>query len=64
MNDHPIKIEQLKPGMIVAQNIVTRKGILVVRQDNVLTAKLVSNIQQLESTGMLSSYITIMVPKE
>lgn len=64
MIEKDIKIEHIKPGMIVGQNVVTRKGILVVRQDNVLTAKLVSNIQQLENTGMLGSYITIMVPKE
>ncbi len=59
-----IKVEHLKPGMVTGQNVVTKKGILVVRQDNHLTAKLVENIRQLESNGMLSSYITIMVPKE
>ncbi len=58
-----IKVEELQAGMVIGQNVVTKNGILVVRQDNTLDATLVRNIQNLGSAGMVPGYITIMVPK-
>ncbi len=56
-----IEVKDLKPGMIVAQNVVTNKGILIVRQDTRLDNNTTQNIKYLASSGMLSSYICIAV---
>ena len=54
-----IDVEDLKPGMIVAQNVVTKKGILIVRQDTRIDSNTAKNIKHLAASGMLSNYITI-----
>jgi response regulator RpfG family c-di-GMP phosphodiesterase len=56
-----IEVENLEPGMIVAQNVVTKKGILIVRQDTRLDNNTTKNIKQLAASGMLSNLISIAV---
>jgi len=56
-----IEVENLEPGMIVAQNVVTKKGILIVRQDTRLDNNTTKNIKHLAASGMLSSFISIAV---
>ncbi len=63
--EQDVKIENLKPGMIVAQNVATKNGILIVRQDNILTKNLIQNIKQMEKSGMLhGSTLNILFPPE
>lgn len=59
--ERDIRVEKLKPGMIVAQNIVTKTGVLIVRQDNKLDDALVENIKYLASQGLLPKEISIYV---
>ncbi len=60
-----LKIDELEPGMVVAQNVATKNGILIVRQDNVLTKNLIQNIRQMEKSGMLyGSKLTILFPPQ
>lgn len=63
--EHDIAIDKLTPGMVVAQNVATKNGILIVRQDNVLTKNLIQNIIQMEKSGMLyGNSLTILLPPE
>lgn len=59
-----IKVDKLESGMVVGQNVVTKSGMLVVRQDTPLEPSVVKNIRQLASNGMLSDMITVMVEEE
>lgn len=59
-----IQVARLEPGMVVGQNVVTKNGMLIIRQDNTLDENTVKNIQHLEATGMLPKSITIMVSNE
>lgn len=61
MIDKEIAVNDLKAGMTMAQNVVTKKGMLVVRQYTQLDATLVKKIKQLEATGIIEGYITISV---
>ncbi|ROL56254.1 response regulator [Bacteroidetes/Chlorobi group bacterium Naka2016] len=57
--EREIRVEKLKPGMIVAQNIVTKTGIVIVRQDNRLDEALIENIKYLAETGLLPKQISV-----
>lgn len=59
--EREIRVEKLKPGMIVAQNIVTKTGVLIVRQDNKLDEALVENIKYLADAGLVPKEISIYV---
>ncbi len=59
--EREIRVEKLKPGMIVAQNIVTKTGVLIVRQDNKLDEALVENIKYLADAGLLPKVISVYV---
>jgi response regulator RpfG family c-di-GMP phosphodiesterase len=59
--EREIRVEKLKPGMIVAQNVVTKTGGLIVRQDNRLDEALVENIKYLADTGLLPKEISVYV---
>lgn len=59
--EREIRVEKLKPGMIVAQNIVTKTGVLIVRQDNKLDEALVENIKYLAESGLVPKEISIYV---
>lgn len=59
-----LEVSELKSGMIVGQNVVTKKGMLIVRMNNTLDKKLIKNIQQLSDSGLLDSYLTVYIPKE
>lgn len=59
--ERDIRVEKLKPGMIVAQNVVTKTGVLIVRQDNKLDDALVENIKYLASQGLVPKEISIYV---
>ncbi|MGQ9819297.1 MAG: hypothetical protein ACUVQ1_05160 [Candidatus Kapaibacteriales bacterium] len=59
--EREIRAEKLKPGMIVAQNVVTKTGVLIVRQDNKLDEALVENIKYLSSQGLVPDKISVYV---
>ncbi len=59
--EREIRVEKLKPGMIVAQNIVTKTGVLIVRQDNKLDEALVENIKYLADSGLVPKVISVYV---
>ena len=59
--EREIRVEKLKPGMIVAQNVVTKTGVLIVRQDNKLDEALVENIKYLAEAGLLPKVISVYV---
>lgn len=59
--EREIRAEKLKPGMIVAQNVVTKTGVLIVRQDNKLDEALVENIKYLASQGLVPKEISVYV---
>lgn len=59
--EREIRAEKLKPGMIVAQNVVTKTGVLIVRQDNKLDEALVENIKYLASQGLIPKEISVYV---
>jgi response regulator RpfG family c-di-GMP phosphodiesterase len=59
--ERDIRIEKLKPGMIVAQNVVTKTGVLIVRQDNQLDEVIVDNLKYLASKGMIPNEISVYV---
>lgn len=61
MIDKEISISSLKAGMTMAQDVVTKKGMLIVRQYTQLDATLVKKIKSLEATGIIDGYITISV---
>ncbi len=52
--EQTIRVSELQEGMTVGQNIHTKSGILVARQDTTLNVLLIKNIQRLESTGQLT----------
>jgi response regulator RpfG family c-di-GMP phosphodiesterase len=52
--ERKVRISELQPGMLVAQNVITKSGILVTRQDTPLTPQLIKNIQHLDTTGQLN----------
>jgi HD domain-containing protein len=62
--DKKIEIADLKAGMTVSHNVVTKSGMLVVKQDSELTDDLVRNIQQLQASGMLEDLITIITKRD
>lgn len=59
--EREIRVEKLKPGMIVAQNVVTKTGVLIVRQDNKLDEALVENIKYLASQELVPTEISVYV---
>lgn len=59
--ERDIRIEKLKPGMIVAQNVVTKAGVLIVRQDNRLDEVIVDNLKYLASKDMIPKEISVYV---
>ncbi len=59
--EREIRVEKLKPGMIVAQNVTTKTGVLIVRQDNKLDEILVDNLKYLASNGMIPKEISVYV---
>lgn len=59
--ERDIRIEKLKPGMIIAQNIVTKTGVLIVRQDNQLDEVIVDNLKYLASKGMIPKEVSVYV---
>jgi response regulator RpfG family c-di-GMP phosphodiesterase len=52
--EQTIRINELQEGMMVGQNVHTKSGILVARQETILNIQLIKNIQRLDSTGQLS----------
>ncbi|MGB9912365.1 MAG: hypothetical protein ACPLRO_03260, partial [Candidatus Kapaibacteriota bacterium] len=59
--EREIRVEKLKPGMIVAQNVVTKTGIVIIRQDNRLDETLIDNIKYLAETGLVPKEISVYV---
>ncbi len=59
-----ISVKELESGMITSTNVVTNKGILVVRQDNRLSDEIIKKIKQLAASGSLSSQITVQIPTD
>ncbi len=60
--EKPIMIEDLRPDMVVANNIVAKSGMLIVRQEQKLTENLIQNIQQLYTNDQLRDTVSILVP--
>jgi response regulator RpfG family c-di-GMP phosphodiesterase len=56
--------EKLEEGMLISHNIVTKSGMLVVRQDTKLDKNMVSNIRQLERTKNLKEAVIVLVPSD
>jgi len=48
--EHGIKSEGLEVGMVLARDLVTRDGILLLAKDHILDEKLIGRIQNFEST--------------
>jgi response regulator RpfG family c-di-GMP phosphodiesterase len=59
--EKPILIDDLRPDMIVANNIVAKSGMLIVRQEQKLTENLIQNIQQLFQNDQLRDSISVLV---
>ncbi len=59
--EREILVDKLRPGMIVAQNIVTKAGVLIARQDTRLDEGLVDNIKYLSRSGLLPKEISVYV---
>lgn len=59
--EREIRVEKLKPGMVVAQNVVTKTGVLIVRQNNKLDDVLVENIKYLAEVGLIPNEISVYV---
>lgn len=57
-----ILVQDLKPGMINASDVISTKGMLIVRREQKLPEAIVNNIKQLESVGMLNETIKILEP--
>lgn len=62
--DKEINISDIQVGMLVAHNVVTNNGILIVRQDTMLDSSTTRNIRHLVSNGMISGKIWITVNVE
>ncbi|MDQ1265986.1 MAG: Response regulator [Bacteroidota bacterium] len=56
-----ISISELDLGMIIGQHVVTKNGILVVKPDTEVDSTILTNIRQLESAGLLESYLNVLV---
>lgn len=63
MKEQTIRISELKSGMMVAHSIVTKTGILVVKQETTITPALLKNIRHLDNTGQLKlQEVDILLP--
>lgn len=60
--EKPVMIQDLKPDMIVSNNIVSKSGMLIVRQEQKLTENLIQNIQQLFMNDQLRDSVSILIP--
>lgn len=56
-----VHIEDIEEGMVLSQNVVTKKGILVVRYDNTLDASKITKIKTLFNSGMINDHVSIKV---
>ena len=59
-----ILVEQLQAGMVVGQNILTKTGILIVRQETTLDASHVRNIKSASINGMFGKSLQILTQVE
>ena len=57
-----ILVRDLQPGMIIAKDMVSSTGMLIVKRHQQLTQSLINNMQQLESVKMLKDATTILIP--
>ncbi|MFP4526949.1 MAG: response regulator [Candidatus Kapaibacterium sp.] len=64
MIDKDIDIDQLEAGMTIGQNVVTKKGMLIVRQDATLQPAIVNQIKRLAETGEIKGPLTITVSSD
>lgn len=64
MVEKEMAVQSLESGMVTGQTILTKNKMLVVKNETPLDSATIKNLKQLESTGMLESYITILVPVE
>lgn len=62
MQEKTIFVSQLEPGMMMGQTLFTKTGMLVVKNETVLDEATIKNIKQLESTEMIPSKVTILIP--
>ncbi len=59
-----INVNHLKPGMIVINNLVTKNGFLLVRQDNPIDDDLIQKIQRFEKMGMVGATLKVYIQQE
>lgn len=64
MIEREITIAELEPGMLMGQTVLTKNGMLVVKNETVLDAATIKNLKQLDSTGMVPGSVTVMLPVE
>ncbi len=57
-----VLVEDLKAGMIMGSNVVSKAGMLIVKREQKLTEGLIQNIQQLQKNDSLREDITILLP--
>lgn len=62
--EQELHFSEIEPGMKTAQNIMTKKGLLVVRYDVELDRSQVMNLRQLAESGMITEYLSMMIPVE
>ncbi|MEJ5245848.1 MAG: HD domain-containing phosphohydrolase [Bacteroidota bacterium] len=62
MREMNVFVSQLEPGMMMGQTLFTKNGMLVVKNETILDEATIKNIKQLESTEMIPSKVTILVP--
>jgi len=62
MQEKSVFVSQLQPGMMMGQTLFTKNGMLVVKNETILDEATIKNIKQLESTEMIPSKLTILVP--
>ncbi len=62
MVEKEIPVQELEVGMMMGQTVLTKNNMLVVRHESVLDASTVKNLKQLESGGMVPSYVTVLMP--
>lgn len=60
MQEKEIAVSQLTPGMTMGQTVLTKSGMLVVKNETALDEAIIRNMKQLESTGQIPSTVTIL----
>lgn len=62
MQEKDLPVGQLEPGMTMGQTVLTKSGMLVVKNESVLDVPTIKNMKQLESVGQIPASVTVLLP--